>query len=895
MAEHRPDPDALLARVKDEEARQRRGKLKVFLGAAAGVGKTYAMLEAAHERRAEGVEAVVGWVDTHGRAETETLLAGLEVLPPRQVEYRGTVLKDLDLDAALARRPTILLVDELAHTDAPGGRHVKRWQDVMELLDAGINVYTALNIQHIESLNDVVAKITGVVVRETVPDTVLEQADEVELVDLPPDDLLQRLKEGKVYVPAQAQEAIHNFFRKGNLTALRELALRCTADRVDADMRGYMRDRAIPKTWPVAERFMVCVGPSPHSARLVRAGKRLASTLRAEWIVAYVETPAHARLPEADRVRITQTLRLAEELGAQTVTLSGQRMSEEILTYARARNVSKIIIGRPTRPLWRRILLGSVVDALVRGSTDIDIHVISGEEPAPSPGAPIPQTHPTDWAAYARATGVVALCTALAWLMFPYFELSNLIMVYLLGVVGVAARFGRGPSILASILSVAAFDFFFVRPYFTFAVSDSQYFITFGVMLVVALLISGLTVRIRAQAEAARQRERRTAALYGMSRELASTRGVEAIVRAAVRHITEVFRGELIVLLPGPEGQLRPATDLPAQLAMDQRERGVSQWVFEHGQMAGLGTTTLPGAKALYLPLVASRGTLGVLGVRPADARALEAPEQGHQLETFANQTALALERAQLAEEAQQAQVRAEADRLRDSLLSSVSHDLRTPLASITGAASSLLDADASLDARTRRDLLETLHEEADHLNRLVQNLLEMTRLESGALQLRQEWHPLEEVVGSALSRLAKPLRDRPVTTRLPEDLPLVPIHDVLIEQVLVNLLDNVVKHTPSGSPVELAAWASEGGVTVSVADRGPGLAPGEAERIFDRFYRGQAASPRGFGLGLAICRGIIDAHGGRIWAENRPGGGVDFRFTLPIAGSPPVLENPNA
>ncbi|MDE2323046.1 MAG: sensor histidine kinase KdpD, partial [candidate division NC10 bacterium] len=758
-------------------------------------------------------------------------------------------------------------------------------------------VYTTLNIQHLESLNDVVTKITGVIVRETIPDSVLEQAEEIELIDLPPDDLLQRFKEGKIYVPELAREAIDHFFRKGNLIALRELALRRTADRVDAEMRAYMRDQTIPTTWPVTERLMVLVSPSPHAAQTVRAGKRMAAALRAEWIAVYIETPAHARLNEADRRRVGDTLRLAETLGAEAVTLSGLRAneSEEVLRYAKARNVTKIILGKPSRSLWRRITAGSIVDALMRGSGDIDIYVISRTGAPPAPVARVERAPELDWSAYGRAMAVVTLCTAVAWLMFPYFGLSNLIMVYLLGVTGVAARSGPGPSVLASILSVAAFDFFFVPPYLTFVVADAQYLITFAVMLVVALVISGLTVRIRTHAELTRQRERRTAALYALSRELASTRGVDNLLRAAGRHIAEVFGGQVAWLLPDPGGHLSLQTALSAQFEMTSSELGVAQWVHEHGQMAGLGTSTLPGAKALYLPLVASQGTLGVLGLQPAEPQSLQAPEQLHQLETFANQTALALERTRLAEAAQEAQIRAEAERLRSSLLSSVSHDLRTPLASITGAASSLLEGDKMLDAVTQKELLETLSEEAERLNRLVNNLLEMTQLESGTLQARKEWYPLEEVVGVALGRLAKLLRDRSVTTSLPADLPLVPIDDVLLEQVLINLLDNAIKHTPDDSPLEITAWAEPGAVTVEVADRGPGLTPGDEKRVFDKFYRGPGRTSRGAGLGLAICRGIVEAHGGRIWAENRPEGGVTFRFTIPLTGTPPELEGIDA
>jgi two-component system sensor histidine kinase KdpD len=896
MSEDRPDPDELLARVRDQEARQGRGKLKVFFGAAAGVGKTYAMLEQARDRKAAGIDVVIGYVEPHARPETEALLAGLETLPPRLVEHRGARLRELDLDAALARRPKLLLVDELAHTNAPGSRHPKRWQDVLELLSAGIDVYTTCNVQHVESLNDVVAKVTGVQVRETVPDSVLEDADEVELIDLPPDELIERLREGKVYVPEQAERAIRKFFRKGNLIALRELALRTTAARVDAAMEDYRRDHAIPAPWPVRERLLVCVSPSPFAARVVRAARRMAAGLHAEWLAAYVETPSHARLGDADRDRVSETLRLAEQLGAETATLTGHSVVDEVVSLARRKNASKIVVGKPRGRRWRDVLRGSIVDELVRKSGDIDVYLITGErEPAAPTRVRIGERRP-DWAGHGLAAGVVGLATAVAWAMFPHFDRADLVLVYLLGVVLVATRVGRAPSILAAVLSVAAFDFFFAPPYLTLTVNQPHYVVTFGVMLVVGLVIGTLTVRVRQQAEAARQRERRTAALYAMSCELASLRGVEDLLRVATRHIGEVFASEVGVFLPDPGGRLGLRVGAPGAFGEDPSEDGVSLWVYEHGEMAGPDTGTLPGARALYLPLVASRGTVGVLGVRSAVPHAFAAPEQRHLLETFAAQTALAVERALLADESQQAQVRVESERLRNSLLSSVSHDLRTPLATITGAATSLLEEDSRLDAAARRELLEAIHEEAERLNRLVANLLDMTRLESGAVQIKKEWHSLEEIVGAALARLGKRLEGRRVTTRLPRDLPLVPLDGVLMEQALINLLDNAVKHTPDGSPIEVAAAVEDGRAWIEVADRGPGLEPGDETRVFDKFYRGRrGGGGPGVGLGLTVCRGIAEAHGGAITAENRAGGGLVLRVTLPRLEKPPEIRDDDA
>jgi two-component system sensor histidine kinase KdpD len=891
MNQQRPDPDALLQRVQAEEARQHQGKFKVFFGANPGVGKTYAMLEAAHEQRRDGVDVVIGVVETHGRAETEALIDGLETIPRRAIDHRGTILQEFDLDAALARRPAVVLIDELAHTNAPGMRHAKRWQDVQELLKAGITVYTTVNVQHLESLNDVVAQITGVRVRETVPDSVLERADDVELIDLPPDDLLQRLRDGKVYVPEQIQHAIQNFFAKGNLIALRELALRRTAERVDQQMEVYRRDHAVVQTWPATETIIVCVNTKPRGPRLIRAARQMAADLHAKWVVAYVQIPRHLRLPQTERDRLVQTLRLAEQLGAETVTLTGENVAQEILSYARSRNATKIIVGKPIRPVWKEWIFGSVVSDLVHRSGEIDIYVITGEAGEGEPLVRRSLRRASDARHYLYAVLGVLCATSTAWLMSPYFAAANLIMMYLIAVTAIAIRFGRGPSALASILSVAAFDFFFVPPYFSFAVSDIQYLLTFGVMLVVALVISNLAVRLNQQAELARYRERRTGVLYTMSRDLATHRGTGMLAQLAAKHLRDVFDAQVAIFLADADKRVQLQRGELLVFELEPKEAGVAQWVYDHNERAGLGTDTLPGASSLYMPLAGSAGAIGVVAVRPTDSGRLLDPDQLHLLESLVNQTALAIERTRLSEEAQKAHVRVETERMRNAILSSVSHDLRTPLATITGAASSLLDQQGRIDSSTRLELARSIYREADRLDRLLKNLLDMMRIEAGAVQLNKEWHSLDEVVGAALGRLEGRIRDHTVNTAFPPDLPLVLVDGVLLEQVVINLVDNAVKYAPVGSAIDLSASTSDREVVVEVADRGPGILSGEEARIFDKFYRGKFVREGGVGLGLTICRGIVEAHGGRIWAENRFGGGALVRFSLPLSDQPPAVE----
>jgi two-component system sensor histidine kinase KdpD len=908
--EQRPSPDALLARVQREDAKRRRGRLKIFLGAAAGVGKTYAMLLAAREKRAEGLDVVVGIVETHGRADTAALLEGLEILPPRMAEYRGASLREFDLDVALKRRPAIIVVDELAHTNVEGSRHPKRWNDVEELLDAGIEVYTALNVQHLESLNDVVGGITGIRVQETVPDTVFDRADEVELVDLPPDELLERLREGKVYLPQQAQAAIRNFFRKGNLIALRELSLRRTAERVEEQMRLYREDQGIREVWQAGERILVCIGPGELAGHLVRAGRRLATALHADWIVAYIETPQLQRLPADKRDAVMKDLRLAESLGAETVTLSAQQMSSTILEFAREKNVTKIVLGKPTRSGWMRWLFGSVVDTVVREAGNIDVYLMGAE----GSGARAPSLYlersraylglpeaadrsaKARWPGYVAAVATPALCTGIGFLGPDSNELLNLVMVYLLGVMLIATRYGRGPSVLASALSVATFDFFFVPPQYTFAVSDIRYVVTFAVMFLVGIVISTLAANLRTQAKVAGYREKRAASLYAMSRQLAAARTEEEIVRAAADHIGAEFGGQCVILFPNEAGRVAYPKQKGLPSSLRGADLGVAQWVLDHDRVAGRGTDTLPGADAIYLPLRGASGPIGVLALLPTSLRRVFLPEQQRLLETFLSQTALAIERVRLAQDAQDAQIRVETESLRNSLLAGISHDLRTPLAAIVGAASSLAEDNFRLAPEARRELARAIYEEGQRMTTLANNILDMARLDAGGVKLNREWYPLEEIVGGVLTRLRARLDGRPVRIDLPKDAPLVKLDAVLIEQVLMNLLENALKYTPAGSAIEISAQVGTGEVEVTVADEGPGIPRGLEERLFDKFYR---ASPEraqsGVGLGLTICRAIVEAHGGGIRAENRYPHGAAFRFTLPLDEAPPGIESEEA
>jgi two-component system sensor histidine kinase KdpD len=895
MAEsERRNPDQVLADVRREEARARRGRLRIFFGSSAGVGKTYTMLEAARAARAAGADIIVGYVEPHGRVETERLLEGIEQLPFLEVRYRGITRREFDLDAALRRKPTTLLVDELAHSNIvegiPAPRHAKRWQDIEELLSAGIGVWTTLNVQHLESLNDVVAGITGIRQQETIPDRLFDEADEVELIDLPPDDLLARLKAGKVYVSEQVGTATERYFRKPNLLALRELALRRTADRVDAAAQEYAGRERISRPWLARDRFMIAVAPDDQAEQLVRFGKRFADALDAEWLVVTVETPALLKLGERARNRRVKVLRLAESLGAQTVTLDGSSAAATLTEYARLRAITRIVVGEPRRRGWRALLRASTTTKLVRQGQGLDVSVIARRESGPTQERPERAgPRPVNWGRYAAAGLISLLCTGVAALMFPYFELTNLVMVYLLGATIAALRLGRGPASLTSMVNVAAFDFFFVPPRFTFAVGDLQYVVTFAVMLIVALIIANLVASVRAQTRVAGARERRTALLYEMSRELAATRQLDNIARVAVKHVAETFAGLAVVLIPDAAGRLHHPRGTPTPVALRGADLSVAQWVLDHGRPAGLGTDTLPAAAAQYQPLRGSNRTLGVLAVKPTQQRRLLLPEQQHLLETFAGQIGLAIERASLAEEAEAARVAAESESLRNTLLASISHDLRTPLAVIAGASSALTDPSLSLDAEARAQLARSIDAKAQEMSGLISNVLDLMRFEAGEVHLRRDWQTLDDLLGLALGQLHEALRQHVVRIDLPATLPPVYVDALLVTQVFSNLLDNCVKHTPPGTQVSISASVEGPAVRVVVDDNGPGLPPGDPERLFEKFQRGRDESNTGgAGLGLAICRAIVNAHGGVINASPRPGGGTRFAFTLPTSEPAP-------
>jgi len=920
----RPDPDALLARIQQDEASAKRGKLRIYFGASAGVGKTFAMLSAAQRLTAEGREVLVGVLETHGRSETAALLDGLKVLKKKRLAHRGQALEEFDLDAALAQQPSLILVDEFAHSNAPGSRHPKRWQDVEELLAAGIDVWTTLNVQHLESLNDVVGGITGIRVNETLPDKVFDKADEVVLVDIPADELLARLKAGKVYLPQQAERAAKNFFRKGNLIALREIALRRTADRVEDDVQTYRIEKSITHVWKTEASILACVGPDRGAEHVVRSAARLASQLNATWHAVYVETPRLQRLPRQERERILKVLQLAESLQAKTAVLTGSDIASQMADYARANNLAHIVVGRSAGPLHKLLgiarwwpwqgSLNERIGAIIAEADIIDVGHPKVATPLPPIGASAHSTGRSArlstglstvpglndgsaqdattrhrgkqlrylWTAIACAATTIAMTPLL-----PYFDLANIVMIFLLTVVLVAFKFGRGPAILAAFLSVGAFDFFFVPPRFSFAVSDVQYLVTFGVMLVVGIITGQLTSGLRFQARIATHRETRARTLFEFAKDLSSALQTEQVVTISMALIEQAFQARVSLILPDHADRLFEAGDhRDHDVDIDI---GIAQWSFDKGEQAGFATDTLPSNPYRYIPLKAPMRIRGVLAIKPHERRWLLIPEQQRQIETFASLIAIALERVHYVEVAQEALLKMESERLRNSLLAALSHDLRTPLTAMVGLSDAL--SMAKLPAE-QHEIATAIRDESRRMSTMVNNLLDMARIQTGEIKLRREWQPIEEVIGSAIRATRRVLGERKIHVLIPPDFPLIEFDAVLLERVFVNLLENAAKYTPLNSTVTIETVVQNSDCNVTVSDDGPGLPAGQEETIFEKFTRGQqeSATP-GVGLGLAICRAIIEAHHGKIKAMNHARGGAAFRFTLPL-GTPPVVDS---
>jgi two-component system sensor histidine kinase KdpD len=890
QSDQRPSPEALLEAARREE--RRAGRLKIFVGAAPGVGKTYEMLQQARARKQDGYDIVVGVVETHGRKETQALLEGLEVVPRKHLEYRGQSLEEMDLDAVLARRPQIALVDELAHTNVPGSRHPKRYLDVEELLASGIDVYTTVNVQHIESLNDVVAQITHVRVRETVPDSVFDRADAIELVDLTPDDLIERLKEGKVYVPKQAERALEHYFSPGNLTALRELALRRTAERVDEQLLTHMQAHAIPGPWAAGERILVCVSEDRRAAGLVRYAKRLADRLHAPFTALCVETRRSLQWSEEERDRVADTMRLAEALGGEAITVPGgdRGIADDVISFAQANNITQIIIGKSTRSRWFEILHGSVVHDLVRRSGNISVNVIAGEELARDP---IPKKTvrtaegdaPFDPWPYLIALATVAVALGVSALIEPWLGIENVDLVFLTAVVGVAVRYGLLPSLFATVASSLCYNFFFLPPIYTFTITDPNNVLAFVFFTIVAVVVSHFASRGRTRTVAAHERVRSVERLYAFSRKLAGVGTLDDVLWATAYQTALMLKVRVVLLLP-EGGSIAVKAGYPPEDILDDADVAAANWAWQNNRSAGRGSDTLPGAKRLFLPMRTGRGAIGIIGIDSDKPGPLLTPDQRRLLDALIDQAALAIERVYLVEDVDRAKRTIETDRLRSALLTSISHDLKTPLAAVLAAAGTLRDLSSALSEAQKADLLATIIDESERLNRFIANLLDMTKLESGAIVPNTAPHDLDEIVGSALRRAGRILARHRVELELASELPMLEVDAVLFEQVLFNLLDNAAKYSPEGTTIRVRSWRDGDSACLQILDEGEGIPPTDLEHIFDKFYRAEKGDQvrAGTGLGLAISRGFIEAMHGTITAANRSDrSGAVFAIKLPI------------
>jgi two-component system sensor histidine kinase KdpD len=878
-------PDALLALANKEG----RGRLKIFLGAAPGVGKTYAMLTAARSERDGGRDVVAGLIETHGRRETEELVEGFEVLPRAPIVYRNQVMREFDLDAALARKPSLLLVDEYAHTNVPGSRHPKRWQDVDELLDAGIDVWTTLNIQHLESLNDVVQKISKVRVRETVPDSVFDKADEVVLVDFPPDELLKRLAEGKVYVQDTAARAVENFFKPQNLTALRELALRRTAERVDASLVERMQAQAIEGPWAAGERILACIGPDPISPAVVRTAKRMADLMDAPWMAVTVERPGTA-LDETARRRVDEAMHLAESLGAETQTLSGPDLPQEVLRYAKFENVTQIVVGRSHGGWLSEVLRRSLPHELVRQTQDIAIHFVTREQerPAEQP-RPKRRTGPSLGAwPFLYTVAAVGCALLIGEGLTALTPIPNLSMVFMLAVLLIAVTFGVWPAIAASFLSFLVYNFFFIPPLYTFTIAEPFELLALVIFLIVAIISSALAGRVRREATVAASRMRATRRLYDFTRRLSGLATVDAVAEGAASESNASLGRPVVVLLARADDIVLVAA-WPPEDRLDAGTMTAARWAFHHAEPAGADTRTLPTIPWYFIPLRTATKVLGVVGVATVKNAGSLDSEARALLDALSEQAAAALDRASLASEMVVAKTAAETERVRNTLLASISHDFRTPLSSILGAASSLIDYGDKLPPASRADLLEQIKTEAQGLDEMVRDLLAITRIDSGVLELRRDWVDLREIVERVVTANRRRGATQPIMVDLPSDLPLVRADAKLVEQALANVLGNAVLHTPGETRITVDALADDSSVSLRVTDAGPGIAADALAHIFDKFTKAQtgarADGGEGTGLGLAIAKGIMESHGGSIRAESPLEQGRGCRFVLTFPG----------
>ncbi|MFT3996075.1 MAG: sensor histidine kinase KdpD [Asticcacaulis sp.] len=886
----RPDPDKLLALIGNDEGdgmgERPRGRLKIFFGANAGVGKTFAMLTEAHRLHTEGQDVLIGVVEHHGRAETRSLTDGLPALPLRRIAHRGVALSEFDLDAALARKPALILMDEYAHTNVPGSRHPKRWQDIEELRDHGIDVFTTLNVQHLESVNDIVARLTGVWVRETVPDAVFDAADEIALIDIAPDALLRRLAEGKVYVAEGANaRAVENFFKKTNLGRLREIALRRAAEREDVRNDHLSLAMGQDET-ATGEKILVLTGPDALSARLIRHTKRMADRSRAPWFSLYLQTSRHETLSAQARQAVEDNLRLAETLGGRVVRLNAGDAATAILTYARQNGFTRLVLGHRPQPLWRRYLgLRSLSETLIARARDIEITTINVDQDGSVPHYPLP-SGPSLIEAFGlgpydplRAALMVAAATALGLPFRERIDPDSFIMLYMTGVVITAARYGIGPAVMASVLSVAAFNWFFIKPYYTFTFDDVSYAVTFAVMLITSLVVGSLTARLSLHARLARKGEAETRLLYDLSRRLASVRGIEAMASTAAQHLEAALDVDVALW----EGDHQVA----GRTVTDPRELAAMRWVLQNRQKAGQYTDTLPAASGLYLPLPGDGRALGVLALTPRPAGRRFTGAEQLIFETIAALIAGAFGRAHQASDAEHARIDSENEKLRNVLLASLSHDLKTPLTAMNGAVATLLKMRRKLP-REAVDELTALWGQLTRLQKFVSNLLRMAAITSGQLRLNFETYLVQEIVGAALQRIEAQKGERQIRTLTTGQLPLVRIDGALIEQVLINLLENAITHTADNGLITVDMERDDAFVRVRISDNGSGIPPGDEEKIFLKFHtnNGQTSdrTSEGTGLGLAICKGIIEAHGGQIFARNTPEGGASFIFTLPEA-----------